>query len=318
MATLLKFGRNSLIHSEGFRQVGKIIKSYNNPVVVLSGIGDTSNKLKHLLDNVKNGNHEMITHTMDDIHSEYHTIIDNLILDAQANDDLKYALDSILYRKLNTRNGLVKQLMQDSSNMDSSTHYICNNIISISEQISCHIMSEYLNSQNNRFTQTINSQMVCGRDILLTTSLIHPYPIKISDQYINHIIPPLIKNQITPIITNNYARDINNNVIRFGGSSTNLTPMYIAGALNINKLNIFNIHTDEYGEWSVEKNKASILNVLEQDTYIVNNLDTFTLGKTEQFDYSILKYLTKNTDMKISIKNTMYPSYPGMKVVNNL
>ena len=69
---------------------------------------------------------------------------------------------------------------------------------------------------------------------------------------------------------------------------------------------------------SVEKNKAGVLNVLEQDTHIVNNLDIFTLGKAEQFDYSILKYLTKNTDMNISIKNTMYPSYPGIKVINNL
>jgi hypothetical protein len=124
--------------------------------------------------------------------------------------------------------------------------------------------------------------------------------------------------QITPIITNNYARDPNDHIIRFGHSSTNLTPMYIAGALNINNVHIFNIYTDDYGEWSVEKNKTGTLNVLEQDTHNVNNQDIFTLGKAEQFDYSILKYLTKNTDIDISIKNTMYPSYPGIKVINNL
>jgi len=232
MSIVLKFGCKSLINGTAFKHVSKIIKSYNNPIVVLSGVGDTTNNLKTLLKNIQTKKKITIPNIVENLHIKYNSIIDDLIKEKDDNIKLKQYINNLLYRKLHREKGLISQVIQNPRHIN--THYICDNIISISEQVSCKFMSEYLNSIN------LSNKIIYSNQLFLCNN-INSTPHRISKQIIKRNIKPLCEQNIIPIITSYYGRDKHDNIVRFNDNTSNLTAAYIADTLNISNVHIYNV-----------------------------------------------------------------------------
>ena len=76
---VLKFGGTSVGNAENIKKVAQIVRSYNEPlIVVLSAVSGTTNTLVEIHNLLMQQQNNKVKSLIDDLELKYHTLIDEL------------------------------------------------------------------------------------------------------------------------------------------------------------------------------------------------------------------------------------------------
>lgn len=291
---VLKFGGASVQDAAAVKNVGEILKDYgrNNPVIIISAMGKTTNALEDLLNTWwAKGDHMVALKKVKDFH---YRIVDELFNSDKSEEIYNYLESYFLSLEL-----------YFARNPEGDYDFIYDEIVSYGELISTRIVSEYLDKSG------YPNKWVDARNFIITDGLNREARIdwEMTPALIKHKIPHLLR--YGPIITQGFiggTRD--NKTTTLGREGSDFTASIFAYSLDAEEVMIW-------------KDVSGILNADPKKFPDTIKFDTLSYQEAIEMTYYGARVLhpktirpIRNKNIPMNVRSFVHPHAEGTIISN--
>ena len=292
---ILKFGGSSVGNPERIENVISILKSYKNEriAVVFSAFQTVTDNLIKLGDLAKSSDESYLS-LLNDVKEKHLTTINELIPKTKSKKSVKYVNE--LFDDLA---GMLKGVFLLRELTPRTLDYLT----SFGERLSCFIISEVLNSKGNK-SEFINASELVKTDSNYTYAKVN---FDVTNKNIKKYFK-LHKDKIQ-IITGFISSNNDGEITTLGRGGSDYTASIFGAALNVEEIQIW---TDVDGILTADPRKVKETYPLKAVTY-EEAMELSHFGAKVIHPPTMLPAL--KSKIKIRIKNTFNPDYPGTVII---
>ncbi len=295
---VMKFGGSSVKNSEAVDRVSKIISSRikNQPVVVVSATGDTTDRLVEILDLIDANKHGAMA-IVDNIEQKHHTLVNEVVTDKTQQQTALIKVDAELTR--------LKDMVFAMDKLGDVSLRSRDGVLAIGERMSAPILAASLASRNIKAISVDPSSIIATDD---NYGMAKPYLDETENNCKNEIVP-LCNKGFVPVVGGFVGASPKGIITTLGRGGSDLTASIIAKSILADGLEFWK---DVDGILTADPRMVKDARPLARITFEEASELTF-LGSGVLHPASVQPAV--EAGIPVTVRNSYKPESPGTKIL---